>query len=73
MIIPYAALSTDALENLIHDYCLRDWGLNETESPLRERHKQVLNALKNKQLVIVYSEHEESAHIKAASELNMEA
>jgi len=72
MIIPYDVLSADALENLIQDYCLRDWGLNESESPLHERHKQVLHALKTRQLVIVYSEHEESAHIKAASELNME-
>ena len=72
MIIPYDALSSDALESLIQDYCLRDWGLNESESPLNERRNQVLQALKNKQLLIVYSEHEESAHIKAASELNME-
>jgi uncharacterized protein YheU (UPF0270 family) len=71
MIIPYDALSPEALDNLIKEYCLRDWGLNETESPWNERRAQVLTALKQKQLYIIYSEHEESAHIKAASELNM--
>jgi uncharacterized protein YheU (UPF0270 family) len=73
MIIPYDALSPEALDNLINDYCLRDWGLNDTESPLQERRARVLSALQQKQLYIIYSEHEESAHIKAASELNMES
>lgn len=72
MLIPYEALSTEALENLIKEYCLRDWGLNDTESPWLERKAQVMSALKNKQLVILYSEDEESAHIKSAAELNME-
>ncbi len=72
MIIPYEALSTEALNNLINDYCLRDWGLNETTSPLQEREAQVRQALKTKQLLVIYSEYEESAFIKPASELNME-
>lgn len=72
MLIPYEALSSEALDNLIKDYCLRDWGLNETESPWHERKAQVMSALKNKQLLIVYSEDEETAHIKSAAELNME-
>lgn len=71
MIIPYEALSTDALNNLISEYCLRDWGLNETASPLEEREAHVRQALKTKQLLIVYSEYEESAFIKPASDLNM--
>jgi len=72
LIIPYEALSTEALNNLINDYCLRDWGLNETTSPLQEREAQVRQALKTKQLLVIYSEYEESAFIKPASELNME-
>ena len=72
MLIPYEALSAEALENLIKEYCLRDWGLNETESPWQERRNQVMSALKSKQLLILYSEDEETAHIKAATELNME-
>ena len=73
MIIPYDALSTEALNSLISEYCLRDWGLNETASPLEEREAQVRQALKTKQLLILYSEYEESAFIKPASELNIES
>lgn len=73
MIIPYEALSTEALNSLVSEYCLRDWGLNETTNPLAEREAQVRQALKSKQLLIVFSEEEESAFIKPASDLNMEA
>lgn len=72
MIIPYEALSDDALNSLISEYCLRDWGLNETANPLEERQVQVRQALKAKQLLVVYSEEEESAFIKPAADLNME-
>lgn len=72
MIIPYEALSDEALRNLISDYCLRDWDLNETTSPLEERESLVRAALKSKQLVIIFSEEEECAYIKAASDLNMD-
>lgn len=72
MIIPYDAISPEALDNLIKDYCLRDWGLNETNDPLSERASAVKRALETKQLVIVYSEYEESAYIKPVSELNMD-
>jgi uncharacterized protein YheU (UPF0270 family) len=72
MIIPYDALSSEALDNLINEYCLRDRDLNETASPLSERQTFVRQALKNKQLVVVYSEYEESAFIKALTELNMD-
>tara|TARA_R110002072_G_scaffold47597_3_gene130783 strand:- start:9473 stop:9694 length:222 start_codon:yes stop_codon:yes gene_type:complete len=72
VIIPYDALSTEALNSLVSEYCLRDWGLNETTSPLEEREAQVRQALKTKQLLVVYSEDEESAFIKPAADLNME-
>lgn len=72
MIIPFEALSTEALNSLISEYCLRDWGLNDTANPLEEREAQVRHALKTKKLVIVYSEYEESAFIKLAADLNME-
>ncbi len=72
MIIPYEALSIEALNNLIQEYCLRDWGLNETESPLEERRNLVMNALKTGELVIIFSEQDECAYIKAVAELNME-
>ncbi len=72
MIIPYQALSSDALNSLVSEYCLRDWGLNETTNPIEEREAQVLQALKTKQLLVVYSEEEECAYIKPAADLNME-
>lgn len=72
MIIPYDVLSTDALNSLISEYCLRDWGLNDTANPLEDRMATVQQALKDKKLLIVYSEEEESAFIKPASDLNMD-
>jgi uncharacterized protein YheU (UPF0270 family) len=57
---------------LISEYCLRDWGLNETTSPLNERQAHVRQALITKHLVVVFSEDEESAFIKTAADLNME-
>jgi len=71
MIISPQQLSQDALDNLIAEYCLRDWGLNETEAPLENRHQQVKAALDQGSLVILYSENEECAHITSTEELNM--
>lgn len=73
MLIPYQALSAEALDNLISEYCLRDWGLNDTESPINERKTMVWQALASGQLLIFYSEHEECAFIKLATELNLES
>lgn len=70
MIIDPQQLSEEALNNLIAEYCLRDWGLNESESPLASRQDQVKAALNNGQLVIIYSQHHESAQIMAASEIS---
>lgn len=71
MIIDPSYLSTEALESLIKEYCLRDWGLNDIEAPIEDRQKQVELALKQGKLVIQYSEEEESAHIIAADSLGM--
>jgi uncharacterized protein YheU (UPF0270 family) len=72
VIIPYDELSPEALNSLISEYCLRDWGLNEITSPLNERQAHVRQALITKHLVVVFSEDEESAFIKTAADLNME-
>jgi len=72
MIIQANQISTQALDNLISEYCLRDWGLNDIESPLEARKQQVKTALDQGTLVILFSEHEECAHITSAAELNME-
>lgn len=64
-------LSAEALDSLVQEYCLRDWGLNETESPLESRKAQVFNALKQGQLLIQFSEDEQSAHICAAETMGL--
>ena len=66
MIIPHDQLSEDAINNLIDEYCMRDWGLNETEEPLESRRSQVIQALKSGQLVVLYSEYNQSASLTQA-------
>jgi uncharacterized protein YheU (UPF0270 family) len=68
MIIDPEQLSEEATNNLVDEYCLRDWGLNECEEPLEHRRQQVKAALTNGQLVIIYSQHLETAQIVAATE-----
>lgn len=72
MIIDASHLSAEALDSLINEYCLRDWGLNDIESPLEMRQAQVKLALQQGKLVIQYSEEEESAHITSADALGLE-
>lgn len=69
MIIPHDQLSEDALNNLIDEYCMRDWGLNETEEPLESRRKQVIQAIKSGQLVVLYSDYNQSAALAQADQL----
>ncbi|UZE96003.1 YheU family protein [Alkalimarinus alittae] len=66
MIIPHDQLSEDALNNLIDEYCMRDWGLNETEEPLESRRRQVAQALKSGKLVVLYSDYNQSAALTQA-------
>ena len=68
MLIDPELISPEALNSLITEYCLRDWGLNENESPLESRQKSVTAALEDGSLVIIYSQHLEPAQIVAASE-----
>lgn len=69
MIIPYQQLSSEALKGLIDEYCLREWGLNEHESPLGHRQERVKQAVENGKLIVVYSEHFETATLVSAEEL----
>ncbi len=71
MIIPAEHLSEEALDNLIKEYCLRDWGLNEIEAPLSERQQTVKAALSKGALVVLYSEHHETAQLIAKDELKL--
>lgn len=69
MIIDPKQLSEEAINNLVDEYCLRDWGLNECDESLADKQRQVKAALKSSQLVIIYSQHLETAQIVAATEV----
>jgi len=71
MIIPIEHLSEDAIENLAKEYCLRDWGLNEVESPLESRITTVCQAIQQGKLVVLYSEHHETAQLISADEIKL--
>lgn len=70
MLIEWELLSPEALEGLVEEYCLRDWGLNDIESPLASRKDSVKKGLKSGVLLVQYSEEEESAHIISADSLH---
>ena len=70
MIIDPKKLSNEAVNNLVDEYCLRDWGLNESEEPFENKQQQVKTALMSGLLVIIYSQHLEPAQIIAASDAN---
>lgn len=55
MIIPTDQLSPEALEGLIEEYCTREHGLNETESPLAERKAFVRELVRRGEVVVLYT------------------
>lgn len=65
MFIPWQKLSDEALAGLIDQYCTQLHGLCTDDEPdaLTSRRQHVLQALKEKRLVIRWSEAEESAWI----------
>jgi len=69
MIIPIESVSEEALEGLLKEYCLRAWGLNDTEFPLDESMSYAKAALMKGELVLWFSEYEESAYLLAAKDL----
>lgn len=73
MIIPIEQLSDVAQDNLIKEYCLRDWGLNEQETALDTQMDAVRSAIQQGLLVVLYSELHQSAQLIASSELNLPA
>lgn len=70
MIIPYEALSEDALQGLIEEFVTRDgtdYGVEETG--LTSRVEQVKCKLKNGDVVVLYSEAKEVANLVWAEQL----
>lgn len=69
MIIPWKNLSTDALENLIESFVLRegtDYGIQE--KTLEQKVNDVKKQLKSGEAVLVWSELHESVNIMPASQ-----
>lgn len=69
MIVPWQQLSQEAIDHLVKDYCLRDWGINDVEQPLEDRQSQVMQALKNGQLKVLFSEIDQSARLVSLDEI----
>lgn len=70
MLIPWQALSEEALQGLVEEFVTRDgtdYGVIETS--LTTRVEQVKRALQRGELVVVYSEAHEQANIMSADQL----
>lgn len=70
MLIPWQALSEEALQGLVEEFVTRDgsdYGVIETS--LATRVEQVKRALQRGELVVVYSEAHEQANIMPAEQL----
>ncbi|MFD2176982.1 YheU family protein [Veronia pacifica] len=71
MIVPWQEIPQDTLHNLIEHFVLRegtDYG--EQEISFTDKVEQVLNLLKNKEAVVVYSELHETVDIKLCRDLS---
>lgn len=69
MLIPYQALSSDALRGLISQFLLAEAGDDLAKVDGDEQAALVLAALKRGELVVSYSEENESAAIRYRDEL----
>lgn len=69
MLIPYQALSSDALRGLISQFLLAEAGDDLAQVDDDEQAALVLAALKRGELVVSYSEENESAAIRYRDEL----
>ena len=68
MVIDYSDLSSEALQGLIEEYVTRDGtDYGEYEVSLDTKVQQVLNQLKQGELVIYFSENRGSANIISAT------
>lgn len=72
MLIPYQQLDEITLNNLIEQYILRegtDYG--EVEFSLQQKTQQILEQIKNKQIIIMYSELNESVTLISKQEFEV--
>lgn len=70
MLIPWQALSAEALQGLVEEFVTRDGtDYGAIETALATRVEQVKRALQRGELVVVYSEAHEQANIMPAEQL----
>lgn len=70
MLIPWQALSEEALQGLVEEFVTRDGtDYGAIETALATRVEQVKRALQRGELVVVYSEAHEQANIMPAEQL----
>ncbi|TVP59867.1 MAG: hypothetical protein EA349_02305 [Halomonadaceae bacterium] len=55
MLIPADSLSAEALEGLVEEYCMREHGCNEVDSPLAAHKNYVHGKLRNGELLVMYT------------------
>ena len=55
MLIPRDALSDEALDGLVEEYCIREHGCNEVEDPLQAHKAAVYRRLGSGDLVIMHT------------------
>lgn len=71
MLIPYQDISSDALDNLIDEFVLREGTeYGESDFSLEEKSKSVLLQIKSGDVVIIYSELNENVSLITQSQFN---
>ncbi|MDX1588456.1 MAG: YheU family protein [Oleiphilaceae bacterium] len=55
MLIPADSLSAEALEGLVEEYCMREHGCNEVDSPLDAHKATVHRKLRSGELLVMYT------------------
>lgn len=55
MLIPVETLSTEALEGLVEEYCMREHGCNDVDSPLDAHKAYVHSKLRSGELLVMYT------------------
>lgn len=55
MLIPAETLSAEALEGLVEEYCMREHGCNEVDSPLDAHKAYVHGKLRSGELLVMYT------------------
>lgn len=70
MLVDYKSISAEALENLCREYVIANLSDVEQEVQLADWVTQTINLVKSGELVIEFSEQDESVSLKNQSDIN---